>query len=131
MFNADMPNRAELPSTRQLIRSTLIALAAAIAILVTIVLPAEYGVDPTGVGRVLGLAEMGEIKTQLAAEAAADRLMDEQGSDPQSNAAPALLDGLLAILVGRHAAAQTAAVERSDEVSLTLAPGEGAEIKSS
>jgi hypothetical protein len=129
MFNADMPTRAELPSTRQLIRSTLIALAAAIAILVTIVLPAEYGVDPTGVGRVLGLAEMGEIKTQLAAEAAADRLMDEQRSGPQSNAAPALLDGLLALLVGRPAAAQTAAVERSDEMSLTLAPGEGAEIK--
>ena len=131
MFNADMPTRAELPSTRQLIRSTLIALAAAIALLVTVVLPAEYGIDPTGIGRVLGLAEMGEIKTQLAAEAEAeaDRLMDQQGSGPQSNATPALLNELLALLVGRPAVAQTVAAERSDEMSLTLAPGEGAEIK--
>ena len=36
------------------------------ALLVTMVLPAEYGIDPTGVGRVLGLTEMGEIKQQLA-----------------------------------------------------------------
>jgi hypothetical protein len=40
-----------LPSLRQLNRATLIALGAAAVILVTTVLPAEYGVDPTGVGR--------------------------------------------------------------------------------
>ncbi|HYW14589.1 MAG TPA: hypothetical protein VE891_00355 [Allosphingosinicella sp.] len=45
----------ELPSKRQLNRATLIAAGVAAAILVTTVLPAEYGVDPTGVGRVLGL----------------------------------------------------------------------------
>ena len=33
------------------------------------VLPAEYGIDPTGVGRALGLTQMGEIKVQLAEEA--------------------------------------------------------------
>ena len=33
-------------------------------------LTAEYGTDPTGVGNVLGLTEMGEIKQQLAREAA-------------------------------------------------------------
>lgn len=54
-----------------LIRSTLLAGASALAILVLFWLPAEYGVDPTGVGGVLGLTEMGDIKTQLADEAAA------------------------------------------------------------
>ena len=34
-----------LPSSRTLLRSTLIALAVAIALLVTTVLPAEFGVD--------------------------------------------------------------------------------------
>ena len=70
MYNTDMPTRAELPTTRQLLRSTAIAVVSAAAILVTIVLPAEYGIDPTGIGTALGLAEMGEIKTQLAEEAA-------------------------------------------------------------
>jgi hypothetical protein len=55
-----------------LIRSTLIAAAAAGAILVFFWLPAEYGIDPTGVGALTGLTEMGEIKQQLAAEAEAD-----------------------------------------------------------
>jgi hypothetical protein len=35
-------------------------------------LPAEYGIDPTGLGAVLGLTEMGQIKQQLYAEAEAD-----------------------------------------------------------
>lgn len=50
----------------------LIALAVAVLLLVTVVLPAEYGVDLTGVGRVIGLTRMGEIKTRLDKEAAAD-----------------------------------------------------------
>ena len=48
------------------------AAGAAGAILVLFWLPAEYGIDPTGVGRLTGLTEMGEIKQQLAAEAEAD-----------------------------------------------------------
>ncbi|MFO6423195.1 transmembrane anchor protein [Motilimonas sp. KMU-193] len=72
MYNTDMPTRAELPTTKQLIRSTIIAIAAALAILVSVILPAEYAIDPIGVGKILGLTEMGEIKTQLAQEAAED-----------------------------------------------------------
>ncbi len=59
-----------IPASSTLLRSTLIAVVAAAVILVTIVLPAEYGVDPTGIGRVIGLTEMGEIKMSLAREAA-------------------------------------------------------------
>lgn len=54
-----------------LIRSTLMAGGGALAILTFFWLPAEYGVDPTGVGGLLGLTDMGEIKQQLAGEAAA------------------------------------------------------------
>lgn len=72
MYNTDLPRRADLPTTAQLARSTIIAVILAAAILVTIVLPSEYGIDPTGLGRVLGLTAMGEIKVQLAQEAAAD-----------------------------------------------------------
>ncbi len=72
MYNSDLPHRAELPSTAQLVRSTALAAASAVVLLLTVVLPAEYGVDPTGIGRLLGLTEMGEIKTRLAREAAED-----------------------------------------------------------
>lgn len=52
--------------------TNILAAVAAIVLLVAVVLPAEYGVDPTDIGRVLRMTEMGEIKQQLAAEAAAD-----------------------------------------------------------
>ena len=61
MHNANIPTHVELPSSKQLVRSTVIAIAAAGAILVAVVLPAEYGIDPTGAGKVLGLTEMGQI----------------------------------------------------------------------
>ena len=72
MYNTDIPNREELPSTAKLVRSTIIAAIVALFLLVTVVMPAEYALDPTGAGRLLGLTEMGEIKEQLAEEAAAD-----------------------------------------------------------
>lgn len=56
MFNAEKPSLEDLPSSAQLLKSTLIAAVSAIVILVTVVLPAEYGIDPTGVGRAIGLA---------------------------------------------------------------------------
>jgi hypothetical protein len=59
-----------------MLRSVLIALAVALLLLFTVVLPAEYGIDPTGAGRVLGLTRMGEIKVRLAKEAAADAAAD-------------------------------------------------------
>ncbi|OYW37456.1 MAG: transmembrane anchor protein [Brevundimonas sp. 12-68-7] len=71
MYNANKPTDAELPSTRKLLKSTGIAVVIAAGLLVTIVMPAEYGVDPTRVGSVFGLTEMGRIKVSLAAEAQA------------------------------------------------------------
>ena len=82
MSNLDTPG-TEPPSTRQLVRSTVVALAVAGAILMTVVLPAEYGVDPTGVGRVLGLTQMGEIKSRLATEAAADSAADAKAAEEE------------------------------------------------
>lgn len=70
MFNAQRPNLDDLPTNRQLIRATLVAAISASALLVAVILPSEYGVDPTGAGRALGLTQMGEIKVQLAEETA-------------------------------------------------------------
>ena len=124
MFNAQKPSLEELPSSAQLLRSTVIAAVSAAAILVAVVLPAEYGIDPTGAGGVLGLTEMGEIKTQLADEAEADRLLELEatGGDQSS-----VLDGIFGLFVGA-AHAQEAEVWR-DETTFTLAPGDSAEWK--
>ena len=119
MHNANIPSHVDLPSSRQLVRSTLVALAAAGAILVAVVLPAEYGVDPTGAGEKLNLTEMGRIKMQLAAEGEA-----EQASEVATAAPPA------SAVAARPEPISTAAAEsRSDEIPITLAPGEGAEVK--
>lgn len=127
MYNANKPNADELPSSRQLLRSTAIAAAAAGAILVTVVLPAEYAIDPTGAGRLLGLTEMGEIKSDLADEAERDRLKD-------AGRTSSLLDTILGAVVGTaHAQTTEAATGREarwkDTFSFTLTPGEGIEYK--
>ena len=157
MFNADIPSRAELPTTRQLIRSTVLALAAAAVLLVTVVLPAEYAIDPTGIGRALKLTEMGAIKKQLAIEAETDRQRDRpQGPAPSPAAAPERRSGLPALLGGflissaaahpHHgdedgedqiaparrppaAMAQQAPDARTDELVFKLKPNEGIEYK--
>jgi len=131
MHNAQIPNLDDLPTARQLWRSTAIAAGAAALILVTVVWPSEYGIDPTGVGGVLGLAEMGEIKSQLAEEAEADRLMLEGQVEPQSSLAPGLMDLIFGAIVGT-AHAQDAPTEVpvwTDEITFALEPGQGIEIK--
>jgi hypothetical protein len=60
------------PSVRKILLATAGAAVAAAAILITAVLPAEYGIDPLGTGRLLGLTDLaggstGAIKRQDAA----------------------------------------------------------------
>lgn len=128
MYNANKPSIDELPSSTQLLRSTIIAAVAAVVILVTIVLPAEYGVDPTRIGRALGLAEMGEIKTQLAAEAEADKQMQPFAPTAESDKRSSVGSVILGLFIS-EAQAQTVQSDWTDEVSISLKPGEGAEIK--
>jgi len=130
MYNSETPTRAELPTSAQLLKSTIIAILAAIAILVAVVLPSEYGIDPTGVGGALGLTEMGAIKTQLAEEAEEDRLRDLQNAVPEAPAAPQQGSSLLHRIHAEFLVGSAHAQEmRTDEMSVELAPGEGAEIK--
>ena len=133
MYNNTIPDAAELPSARKLLRSTLIALVVAGALLVTVVLPAEYAIDPTGMGRILGLTQMGKIKAQLAQEAAADAppavpSQDSRATD-DSNLLPAPVASAPA---GSARPAQDVATPEQawkDQMQVVLQPGQGAEIK--
>lgn len=127
MHNGNKPNLDELPTSAQLIKSTILAAVAAVAILVTVVLPSEYGIDPTGVGKAIGLAEMGEIKTQLSEEAEADRMLERQNGGTSADQS-SLGDSIFGFFFSA-AHAQTATPEWTDQYSVTLPPGEGVEVK--
>lgn len=165
MYNTDLPRRAELPTSAQLKRSTWIAGITAVGILAFVVLPSEYAVDPTGVGGILGLTQMGEIKMQLAEEAAQDAAATASSGSAEMAARLDRIEATLQVLAVRGTAttpaadavaelneaqpaeeearpaeeqaavpetqqqAEAPASEWRDEVSFTLTPGQGAEIK--
>lgn len=136
MYNTNLPTRAELPSSKQLLRSTLIAAGVAGLLLITVVLPAEYGVDPTGAGRYLGLTEMGDIKTSLAAEADAETagqpapvpaVVAVAAAQPS---APAAVPAAITVAPTIPKQAALAATPFATEFKVfTLKPGQAAEIK--
>ena len=140
MYNTDLPARAELPSTGQLLRSTAVAALIAGGLLVTTVLPAEYGIDPTGVGRALGLARMGEIKRSLATGASVGETPTAQAVSPATvaSAAPghehgdghahAIAEPTAAASPSEPPATEVVAA-RQNTVTVKLKPGEAAEIK--
>ncbi|ROQ43375.1 hypothetical protein EDB94_2831 [Marinobacter sp. 3-2] len=141
MYNTDMPSRSDLPSTAKLIRSTIMAAIVALVLLVTVVMPAEYALDPTGAGRLLGLTEMGEIKGQLANEAAADETAQLVGVQSAGATKPPEPDASATETTAapEPVAEQTIKEEPlpepaqeplwQDEVRVVLAPGEGTEFK--
>ena len=118
MYNSNIPKDTEVPSTAKLIKSTILAAVTAGVLLVTVVMPAEYGLDPTGVGNAIGLKRMGEIKVSLAEEAEEDAVMDKQEvAFVEAETPPEPVQ-------------ETAVVEtQNHEMSVTLAPDEGTEIK--
>ena len=122
MLNSTKPTLEELPTTSQLVKSTIIAFVAAVAVLVIIVMPAEYGIDPTGIGRSIGLTEMGEIKKQLSEEAEADRELEKLKSDQSS-----LWYNFLGVFINTAFAQD--AENWGDSVTFTLKPGDSAEWK--
>ena len=58
--------RSRGPSRSGLLKSAVIALVAAAVVTVLFVLPAEFGVDPTGVGSKLGLMEVEDLDASPA-----------------------------------------------------------------
>ncbi|MGB4107824.1 MAG: transmembrane anchor protein [Alphaproteobacteria bacterium] len=126
MSNKNIPTQADLPSTAKLIKSTIIAAITAGVLLVTVVMPAEYGIDPTGVGKIIGLKKMGEIKVSLAAEAAAEEQIVGMAGNGE---ALSLAETVPAPAPVEPAAAEPATNIRTDEIQVTLAPDEGTEIK--
>ena len=127
MYSDNRPNSNELPSSKQLLVSTAIALCTAIIVLVIAILPAEYGIDVSGMGKTLGLTKMGEIKTQLASESAAQSEQAQQALlvEPQQGAADVTAEVVQAVAPET----ETMPVQPTATREVVLAPGQAAEIK--
>jgi len=119
-----------LPSLRSLATATVVALLTAGVILIVVVLPAEYGIDPLGTGRALGLTDLANATGPAAADSAAPAAAAAPAASerrtfinpvlvPSATGAPTMKDTFIAE-PGRF---------QFDARDITLAPGEGMEIK--
>lgn len=130
MYNTDLPTRADLPSSGRLLRSTAAAALVAGVLLVTIILPAEYGIDPTGVGRAIGLTQMGEIKASLMADANAGEAAPTARERPAKPVAEvSAVARPPAAVPPAPVSTAGAAAQRQDTVTVTLKHGQAAEFK--
>ena len=114
MYNAKQPTEKDLPSSAQLLKSTIIAIIMIVILFVMVILPAEYGTDPTGVGKILGLKEMGDIKMSLLEESQNESLQESEpfSIDTDSVEAEKISDTI-----------------NEDVVEITIEPGKAIEIK--
>jgi len=114
MFNSQQPSEKDLPTSTQLLKATVVAIAVAFILIVVVVLPAEYGSDPTGMGKILGLKEMGEIKMSLLDES-------HKESSQQNTTSSIEIDHTEEVMVNNTI--------NKDVVEITIEPGQAIEIK--
>ena len=118
-MNNNQPNN-DLPSTEKLVKSTIFASILAMVILVVAVLPAEYGIDPTGAGDALGLTRMGQIKMSLAEEAVAEK---EKAAEVHEVAVA------VTKTTEEKVEPQPSKEIKAESITVSLAPDEAREIK--
>lgn len=145
MYNKNIPSDRELPSTSTLIKSTVLAAIMAGVLLVTVVMPAEYGKDLTGLGEIMGLKRMGEIKISLAKETAAeqpvvttsagtntDEIVTTQVINPKNILTTVVIEPIKTVTESVPPAPAEKSVNaavQSHEMTFSLAPDEGTEVK--
>ena len=99
-------------------------------LLITTILPAEFGIDPIGVGRALGLTQMGEIKKSLISNANAGETAPSAGA----RTAKAVVEAPAAAGPSTAASQPSAATKAmtpapQHTTTITLKNGQAAEIK--
>jgi hypothetical protein len=145
MYNTNIPSDRELPSTPKLIKSTVLAAIVAGALLVTVVMPAEYGIDPTGLAEMTGLKRMGEIRISLAEEAEANLKLSKAKSAETTDVSTVIIkEETFPTIAATDSSVQLSTDEilppapaadiintivENHEMTFSLAPDEGTEVK--
>jgi hypothetical protein len=121
------PTTPERPSGKRILIGSAVALAVAAAGLVVFVLPAEYGIDPTGVGSALGLTKLsdpGEENIYLKRGLARTNVLFPLGATAKPDEAT-----LLATLADKGVPVPANLQVQSDHWEFELLPYEGIEMK--
>lgn len=123
-------NQTQHPSKKRLLKAMAIAVAVACILLSTIVLPAEYGIDPTGLGAKLGLVKPAE-SIALQSPAEKPEAMVETKSTVEEPAADTGLDAVGQPLkpVDGSVVTKHDGDYRTETMTVTIEPKKGAEIK--
>ena len=115
-----------LPSSRQLLAATGAAAAAAALLLVVAVLPAEYGIDPTGIGKRLGLLALARTAAPAAGPAVST---DRAGVDALRAQALAVFGAQPGQSFDASAAVRRATAPKTETMTVMVPPGFGVEVK--
>ena len=124
-------NPSQHPSTARLLKATAIALIVACVLLVTTILPAEYGIDPTGIGARLGLNKLN------AAAAPVEPVVSKKTAPEKQQVTESNISGVEKLdAVGQPVKPIDDTVVtkhegdiRTETMTVTIAPNKGAEIK--
>lgn len=116
------PFEANPPPAKKILISVAAALVLAALVLVTIILPAEYNVDPTGIGGALGL-------TALNAPARTVQFTEVVGGNEKYREVPIPDFGEPAPLPNPAVFQKQTTVAQAETKTVTLQPGEQTEIK--
>lgn len=111
------------PTGRQLLLSCVMAFGGATIVLVLAVLPAEYGIDPTGIGARLGLLNLSHAN----AAATAPQFAAKAGMAVADATSASLRDPVP--LPNPEVHQRAPAHYRSDVITITMAPDEELEYK--
>lgn len=122
-------SHSELISThvvpkRELLRGTFIAAVVAAILLTVAVLPAEYGIDPTGAGQALGLTKL--HAAEVAAAATGKPASTQAAQAPVTSGSTVSAPGEERALT---ISSKPTLPYRADEMEIVLAAGKGVEVK--
>jgi hypothetical protein len=128
-------DKDSLPSSGQLLKATGLAMLVASLLLIVAVWPAEYGIDPTGIGKRLGLLALGTAQATevglppVAPSASAPAAPTDPGADALKAQAAAVFGVQPGQTFDAAAVVRHDAAAKTESMTITLAPGKGAEVK--
>jgi hypothetical protein len=115
-----------MPTSPQLLAATGAAVVAAALLLVVAVLPAEYGIDPTGIGNRLGLLALARTAAPPSGSAAST---DAAGVDALRAQAVAVFGAQPGQSFDPSAAVRGATAPKTDAMTVIVPAGQGVEVK--